>query len=1319
MKEAVEKFRSPDSEFRGIPFWAWNAKIEPDELIRQIHIFKEMGMGGFFMHSRIGLNTPYLEKEWFDCIKTCVREAEKLGMSAHLYDEDRWPSGAAGSLATREDCNKSRYCTVEVYSSETDAKEISGQTIAWYSADVSGSMEKNDLAVSAPRLLRSPADFRAEKKRKLLRFAAYTAEKTSWFNGETYLDTLNPEAVKKFIEITHERYWREIGGEFGKTVPTIFTDEPAFWPWGKHGLFLPWTERLPELFQEEYGQDIKTLLPEIFFPSVRKSSAARMKFYNLVTNLFCRAFAQTVGGWCGKHDLRLTGHVLGEDSLTQAQYVGAAMRFYEYMQQPGIDLLTERWTIVNTVKQCTAMAHQFNCRRRLSESCGCTGWDFPFFAHKALFDWQYALGINVRCLHLAWYSAEGEAKRDYPASISYQSAWHGKYSLVEDYFARLGTILAGGKEICELLVIHPIESAWMEMDPADPGRSLKVKNTRFSSLSFELLARKFDFDFGDEEIISRYGKVKNGRFAVNFASYKAVLVPYMRTIRSSTLNLLKDFASGGGTVICLGKPPEFLDGVPSRIPEKFFLSRQCSSFAATAEIMENTIRRVSVTDKKGKMITQILARLSDHGDAFSLFLCNFGTELRKGGKTMIRERTDMFPYAEVSLTIPKRGSVYEFNPENGEIYPVDAAYENGCYQFPTFFEQLQTRLFVITEEKLPCSGRIARSAAKTAAKLPESGWDYTLSEPNVLVLDHADWSVDGRKMGSDEYILKIDDDLRKLIGKSPRSRRMVQPWMRNKTSVDGTADLELRYRIDAEYLPGSDCQLAIERPELYRLELNGYPLDNEVENWWFDRSLRCVKIPADKFQKGENILILRSKYHENLPGLEAVFLLGDFGVSAEESIIPLPEKLDIGDWCCQGLANYAGNVMYSRELDLPEGGAFLEIDMWQGTLLSIRADDGEERSLPWPPYRALLPGGKHKVSITVYGSRRNAMGPFFCKDASPVWTAPEEFRVQYSDKRRLVPSGLLAAPAIREVKQEKTAAKNGIAPLRYNDQFKESKETHRKSLASRGSTNSNERKSKMTSTNRIFHAAKKSFTLIELLVVIAIIAILAAILLPALNSARERGRTANCVSNVKQLCSAAMSYADNNAGMFAARTPAEDSKWFTWNQLLLRDKYITANVFLCSTQIGKATMSNATIASCINAYRDGRADDPASQKVPTTLTAVIWRHPSYGANGYTNHEPALRKYKNPSRKFWMSDSFYGEYYNIDRFVGSYKVDHCHQGYSKSSQCKMWPVHNSSAATAFMDGHVETIKYPSENVGQSIHDFGAANLLWLPDQMDTL
>jgi len=89
-------------ELHGAPFWAWNGKLEKDELIRQIHVMKKMGMGGFFMHARVGLNTPYLSDEWFDCVKTCINEAEKLGMKAWLYDEDRWPSGAAGGAVTQD-----------------------------------------------------------------------------------------------------------------------------------------------------------------------------------------------------------------------------------------------------------------------------------------------------------------------------------------------------------------------------------------------------------------------------------------------------------------------------------------------------------------------------------------------------------------------------------------------------------------------------------------------------------------------------------------------------------------------------------------------------------------------------------------------------------------------------------------------------------------------------------------------------------------------------------------------------------------------------------------------------------------------------------------------------------------------------------------------------------------------------------------------------------------------------------------------------------------------------------------------------------------
>ena len=95
-------FANPSAAFRGKPFWSWNGALEKDELLRQVRIFKEMGMGGFFMHSRTGLVTEYLGDDWFDLINACADEAEKLGMEAWLYDEDRWPSGSAGGLATED-----------------------------------------------------------------------------------------------------------------------------------------------------------------------------------------------------------------------------------------------------------------------------------------------------------------------------------------------------------------------------------------------------------------------------------------------------------------------------------------------------------------------------------------------------------------------------------------------------------------------------------------------------------------------------------------------------------------------------------------------------------------------------------------------------------------------------------------------------------------------------------------------------------------------------------------------------------------------------------------------------------------------------------------------------------------------------------------------------------------------------------------------------------------------------------------------------------------------------------------------------------------
>lgn len=96
-------FKQPTAEYRGAPFWAWNTMLDQKELDRQIEVLKSMGFGGAHLHPRTGLETPYLSEEFMDRIKGCLAKAKQENLQVYLYDEDRWPSGFAGGLVTKEE----------------------------------------------------------------------------------------------------------------------------------------------------------------------------------------------------------------------------------------------------------------------------------------------------------------------------------------------------------------------------------------------------------------------------------------------------------------------------------------------------------------------------------------------------------------------------------------------------------------------------------------------------------------------------------------------------------------------------------------------------------------------------------------------------------------------------------------------------------------------------------------------------------------------------------------------------------------------------------------------------------------------------------------------------------------------------------------------------------------------------------------------------------------------------------------------------------------------------------------------------------------
>ena len=657
---------------------------------------------------------------------------------------------------------------------------------------------------------------------------------------------------------------------------------------------------------------------------------------------------------------------------------------------------------------------------------------------------------------------EGEAKRDYPASIGYQSPWHTEYSMVEDYFGRLNTALTRGRPHVRIAAIHPVESYWLHWGPFEqtfPARD--ELETNFTNLLKWLLTGQMDFDLISESLLpgqcpldGKNNTEKTGEvfltgatgsawedpaggisFPVGEMRYDVILVPGNHTLRGTTLERLEAFQKAGGTVIFAGTPAKWVNAVPDDRAKK--LAETCSRIPFTRTALMDALlpwREVSVWTEAGIRHDNLMTRIRQDGDARWVFLCHAFDKMIKTdwtGNVGLTEKVEVRLAGAWDLTC--------HNAMTGEIRSLPAIVKNGETCFTTelsIHDSLLLHLMprTVSAQEIPeisaqgkpmghegLSALAANpgSATCTCVEL-EDPVPITLSEPNVLLLDMAEFRLDGGEWEPEEEILRIDTRLRTRLGWPLRMEAMIQPWVLLESAPEAPChkvSLRFAFRTDC---PLAETALGVEHPEEMRIVLDGKPVDQRDVGWFTDTCIRKIALPA--LSAGNHVLELEVPFgHKD--GLEWAYLLGDFGVRVDgrhKRIIEPVRNLAFGDWTSQGLPFYAGNVTYLCSLKTKGGAVSLAATQFPNPVLSVAVDGNPAGRIAFAPYSldlGTLDAGTHEVAVTAFGNRFNAFGcvhlcnPKFTWFGTPAWRTEG---LSWSYQYQLKPMGLLVAPTVTE-----------------------------------------------------------------------------------------------------------------------------------------------------------------------------------------------------------------------------------------------------------------------------------------------------------------
>lgn len=963
MQLLLAKLKNPPAEFRPVPLWSWNDKLDPDVLKWQIREMFKAGLGGFFMHARGGLKTGYLKEDWLDCIQTSIEEGLKCSLGAWIYDENGWPSGFSdGLVPAMGEKYHLHWLELEEIHSGCELKDT--QTILGiYRCDAENQMTRIELTSKLQN----------------------ASEDDSWWvirqkSNPYYVDNLNPEVVATFIKTTHEKYYQIFKDSFGKEMPGFFTDEPQI-----SRSSIPWSPGLTEIFRQKYGYDLIENLVALFING-EGCTKIRYDFWGLVNELFVNSCGRQIYEWCDEHHSLITGHLVGEESLF-AQMRGSAgvMPYYEYFHIPGMDWLGRKIGSPIIPKQVSSVVNQLGKKFSLSEMFALCGWDLSLEEMKWIAEWQYVNGINLICPHLQGYTLKGLRKRDYPPSLFYQQSWWEEYSNFNNYFSRLGFLLTSGKPVVDVLIIHPLKSAWVAYDNSN-NEVLRGLDRDFLWISETLSDLHIDYHYGDETLIRKYGRVEGGKFYVGQRDYQFIIMPTLLTIDQTTLNLLLEFLNQGGHVVSVGGFPSLVNGL--RDEAVGALQEKAENIGTNRDLLCDYLRKVQATS---------VSIAGENGEIGSIHCCQVDCGDSQLFYMVNHDRARSF---EAEITIHEKGRIMECLLEDDRIKPLNYRHEGNTTRCRLSFLPMQSHVIVLEKGSSSIGlTEVTKTGDEDVVK-PGCDWDVESMDWNSLMLDICHYSIDNGEWVGPIPVIRLLDILLAL-----KKRCKVALKFHFETDLNMTQDKSLF--------------LILEEPEASEIFLNGHRLLYQDTGWWKDHSFKKVDIRA-YVKEGINEVILKRDFYQSFKvyetlfaenvleseknkltfdvELESIYVVGDFGVISRSdwslgerkavltdgpfAIVNRPQQVRTGSLTQQGFCFFAGAVRLSQTIRLtPKANQRIFVDLGKANaaMAKVYCNDILVKTILWAPFHADITDyaldGVNKLTVELFTSNRNLLGP--------------------------------------------------------------------------------------------------------------------------------------------------------------------------------------------------------------------------------------------------------------------------------------------------------------------------------------------------------